>query len=85
MALPGDMWAAVTGVILIIELTRRLAGMALVIIAGVFVAYAFLGPWLPGIFEHRATTPNASFPISTPTMGSSARRLRFHRPTSSCS
>ena len=53
MALPGDMWAAVTGVILIIELTRRLAGMALVIIAGVFVAYAFLGPWLPGIFEHR--------------------------------
>lgn len=53
MALPGDMWSAVTGVILIIELTRRLAGMALVIIAGIFVAYAFLGPWLPGIFEHR--------------------------------
>ncbi len=53
MALPGDMWAAVTGVMLIIELTRRLAGLALVGIAGVFVAYAFLGPWLPGIFEHR--------------------------------
>ncbi|MEQ8480098.1 MAG: TRAP transporter permease [Hoeflea sp.] len=53
MALPGDMWAAVTGVLLIAELTRRLAGMALVIIASVFVAYAFLGPWLPGIFEHR--------------------------------
>jgi len=53
MALPGDMWAAITGVILIIELTRRLAGMALVIIASIFVAYSFLGPWLPGIFEHR--------------------------------
>lgn len=53
MALPGDMWAAVTGVLLIIELTRRLAGMALVIIASIFVAYSFLGPWLPGIFEHR--------------------------------
>ncbi len=53
MALPGDMWAAITGVMLILELTRRLAGMALVIIASVFVAYAFLGPWLPGIFEHR--------------------------------
>jgi TRAP transporter 4TM/12TM fusion protein len=53
MALPGDMWAAVTAVILILELTRRLAGMALVIIASVFVAYAFIGPWLPGIFEHR--------------------------------
>lgn len=53
MALPGDMWSAITGVLLIIELTRRLAGLALVIIASVFVAYAFAGPWLPGIFEHR--------------------------------
>ena len=53
MALPSDMWAAVTGVLLIVELTRRLAGLALVIIAGIFVAYAFLGPWLPGILEHR--------------------------------
>ncbi|MBL6426764.1 MAG: TRAP transporter permease [Maritimibacter sp.] len=61
MALPGDMWAAVTGVLLIIELTRRLAGLALVIIAGVFVAYAFLGPWLPGIFEHRGYDPKRFF------------------------
>lgn len=53
MALPGDMWSAITGVLLIIELTRRVAGLALVFIAGVFVAYAFAGPWLPGIFEHR--------------------------------
>ncbi|WP_417687421.1 TRAP transporter permease [Roseibium sp.] len=53
MALPSDMWAAVTGVVLIVELTRRLAGLALVIIAGIFVAYAFLGPWLPGILAHK--------------------------------
>ncbi len=53
MALPGDMWAAITGVLLILELTRRLAGLALVIIASIFMAYAFLGPYLPGIFEHR--------------------------------
>lgn len=53
MALQGDMWAAVTMVILILELTRRLAGMPLVIIASIFVIYAFIGPWLPGIFEHR--------------------------------
>ena len=53
MALPADMWAAITGLILIMELTRRVAGLALVIIAGVFVAYSFLGPWLPGILEHR--------------------------------
>lgn len=61
MALPGDMWAAVTGVLLIVELTRRLAGLALVFIAGVFVAYAFLGPWLPGIFEHRGYDPKRFF------------------------
>jgi len=53
MALPADMWAAITGVLLIIELTRRLAGMALVVIVGVFIAYSFLGPYLPGIFNHR--------------------------------
>lgn len=53
MALPSDMWASICGVLLIVELTRRLAGFALVIIAGVFVAYSFLGPWLPGILEHR--------------------------------
>ncbi len=53
MALPADMWAAMTGVLLIMELTRRLAGLALVIIAGVFVVYAFVGPWLPGVLAHR--------------------------------
>ncbi len=61
MALDGDMWAAMTGVLLIVELTRRLAGLALVIIAGIFVAYAFLGPWLPGILEHRGYTPKRFF------------------------
>ena len=53
MALPADMWAALTGTLLVVELARRLAGMALVVIAGIFVAYAFLGPWLPGILAHK--------------------------------
>ncbi len=53
MALPSDMWAAIAGVLLIVELTRRLAGLALVVIASIFVAYSFLGPWLPGILQHR--------------------------------
>jgi TRAP transporter 4TM/12TM fusion protein len=56
MALTSDMWAAITGIVLILELTRRLAGLALVIIAGIFIAYAFVGPWLPGILEHRGYT-----------------------------
>ena len=53
---PQNGWAAAVGVMLILELTRRVAGLALVIIAAVFVAYAFLGPYLPGILEHRGYT-----------------------------
>nr|WP_300315810.1 TRAP transporter permease [Halomonas sp.] len=47
-----DAWMAAIGIGLILELTRRVAGMALVVITGVFIAYAFVGPWLPGILEH---------------------------------
>ncbi len=53
LAKEADMFAALIGVILILELTRRMAGLALVIIAGIFVLYSFVGPWLPGILYHR--------------------------------
>jgi TRAP transporter 4TM/12TM fusion protein len=53
LAKQADMYAAFVGVILILEMTRRLAGLALVIIAGIFVIYSFVGPWLPGILQHR--------------------------------
>ncbi len=58
---PNDMWAAVTGIFLILELTRRLAGLALVIICAVFLAYGFLGPWLPGVLHHRGYAPARFF------------------------
>jgi len=61
MAQPSDMWAAIVGVILILEAVRRMAGLALVIIAGVFVIYAFAGPWLPGILGHDGYTPKRFF------------------------
>lgn len=53
LAKQTDMYAALAGTVLILELTRRLAGLALVAIAGIFVLYAFVGPWLPGILQHR--------------------------------
>ena len=53
LAKSSDMYAALAGTILILEMARRLAGLALVIIASVFVLYAFIGPWLPGILQHR--------------------------------
>ncbi|MEQ8965828.1 MAG: TRAP transporter fused permease subunit [Azospirillaceae bacterium] len=51
-AAPGNFWAALAGVLLILELTRRVAGLALVIIAAIFIGYAFAGPWLPGFLQH---------------------------------
>lgn len=53
LAKEADMWASLMGVVLILEVTRRMAGLALVIIAGIFVIYSFVGPWLPGILYHR--------------------------------
>ena len=57
----NDMYAAIAGIVLILELTRRLAGMALVVIVGVFIAYGFLGPWLPGFLNHRGYAPERFF------------------------
>ncbi|MGF1641564.1 MAG: TRAP transporter permease [Rhodospirillales bacterium] len=52
MALPPDMWTAIAGTLLIIELTRRSAGLALVVISIIFIIYSFVGPWLPGFLHH---------------------------------
>jgi len=43
--------AAVAGTALIMELTRRVAGLALIVIAGVFLTYVFVGDKLPGFLN----------------------------------
>lgn len=48
-----DIICGVVGTLLVLEFARRTAGLALVIIALVFVAYAFIGPWLPGVLYHK--------------------------------
>lgn len=50
---PGDVIAGFVGTVLILEMTRRTAGLALPIIAGIFILYSFVGPWLPGILYHK--------------------------------
>ena len=52
MPIPSDMLFSIAGVLLILELTRRVAGMALLVIAGLFIVYTFAGPYLPGILNH---------------------------------
>ena len=48
--------AAVSGTLLIMELTRRVAGLALVIIATIFLCYVFVGEFLPGFLQSPAIT-----------------------------
>ncbi len=56
-----DFWVTLVGVALILECTRRLAGLALVVISVVFILYAFVGPWLPGFLAHSGYAPDRFF------------------------
>ncbi|WP_413718018.1 TRAP transporter permease [Silicimonas sp. MF1-12-2] len=47
----GISLAAVAGTALIMELTRRVAGLALIIIAGIFLVYVFVGHLMPGFLN----------------------------------
>ena len=49
----GVAFAATAGTAMIMELTRRVAGLALVIITGVFLVYTFTAHLLPGILAVR--------------------------------
>jgi TRAP transporter 4TM/12TM fusion protein len=48
-----DTIVGVIGLILVFEATRRVMGWIMPAIAGVFLAYAFVGPYLPSIIAHR--------------------------------
>lgn len=48
-----SVWLGVIAVLLVIEATRRMVGLALPILATVFLVYAFVGPYLPGPLGHR--------------------------------
>ena len=53
------MWEVVIcviGILLVLEATRRSMGIAMPIIAIIFLAYAFLGPYIPGSLSHKGFT-----------------------------
>lgn len=56
-----DMWVTIAGILLILEITRRVAGLALVAIAAIFIIYGFAGPWLPGFLQHSGYRPDRFF------------------------
>ena len=47
-----DVLVGVAAVITLLEATRRVLGWAISIIAVLFVCYAYLGPFLPGVLRH---------------------------------
>ncbi|MBM3599120.1 MAG: TRAP transporter permease [Alphaproteobacteria bacterium] len=50
---PGDVVTGLVGTLLVLEFARRTAGTALALVSLVFLLYAFVGPWLPGVLYHR--------------------------------
>lgn len=48
-----DLVFATLGTLLVFEFGRRTSGLAMVIIAALFLLYTFVGPWLPGVLHHR--------------------------------
>lgn len=48
-----DLVIGVIGILLVIEAARRVVGLPMVIVVLGFLAYAFLGPYLPGALAHR--------------------------------
>lgn len=51
-----DVIVATVGILLVLEITRRTSGWMLPILAAIFIAYSFLGPYLPGILNHNGYT-----------------------------
>ncbi|WP_099826421.1 TRAP transporter permease [Oceaniglobus indicus] len=51
-----DFVAAVFGLLILLEATRRALGPALMIVASVFLIYTVLGPQMPGIIAHKGNS-----------------------------
>lgn len=56
-----DTWVSLVGIIIVLELTRRSSGNSLPILCLIFIAYPFVGPYLPGIFNTPVYTPTRVF------------------------
>jgi TRAP transporter 4TM/12TM fusion protein len=48
-----DLLLGLITILLVLEITRRSIGPELPIIATIFIAYAFFGPYIPGVLGHR--------------------------------
>jgi len=51
-----DITVAVAGMLLLLEATRRALGPPLMIVAGLFLIYAFGGPYMPDVIAHKGAS-----------------------------
>ncbi len=51
-----DVTAAAVGVVLLLEATRRVLGLPMVVVAIVFLIYTFAGPYMPDLLAHRGAS-----------------------------
>jgi TRAP transporter 4TM/12TM fusion protein len=51
-----DVWTAVVGIVLLLEATRRVLGLAMVVVAVVFLGYTFAGPYMPDLMAHKGAS-----------------------------
>ena len=65
---PLDMVFGLALIALVLEVTRRLLGMALTVVALVFIAYGLLGPWIPGLLGHRGISLSTFVEVNYLTM-----------------
>jgi len=55
---PMDVYTGLVGIVLLLEATRRVLGLPMVIVALVFLGYTFGGPYMPDMIVHRGFSLN---------------------------
>jgi TRAP transporter 4TM/12TM fusion protein len=55
---PMDVYTGAVGIVLLLEATRRVLGLPMVIVALVFLGYTFGGPYMPDMIAHRGFSLN---------------------------
>jgi TRAP transporter 4TM/12TM fusion protein len=54
----ADIAIACTGLVLLLEATRRAVGWPMAALAAIFIAYAMLGPYMPEVLQHKGASLN---------------------------
>jgi len=65
---PLDMVFGLALIALVLEVTRRLLGVALTVVTLVFIGYGLAGPWMPGLLNHRGIALSTFVEINYLTM-----------------